>query len=230
MLQAGDAVLAAGAADDIDRSIVRSVAVPADRQPHADIRHEVRDGVRLGLRLRAGLDGRRPHLAEPRHPGSTTSEHDPAARSSIIAQLPGLNGTAAWHAESFDLSAFAGKTVLLRFRMTTDGATLGNGGEAGWWVDDVRVGRRARLRRHADRLGHRGPADRRLHGAAGRTRLEEQQAEHSRAACRSQTAGRPRSAGARSAALSGNQAATVGAIVMYDEPTRVDLQVRRLTR
>ena len=39
-------------------------------------------------------------------------------------------------------SAYSGRTVLLRFRLMTDGATLGNGGaiEAGWQVDDVKVG------------------------------------------------------------------------------------------
>jgi hypothetical protein len=74
--------------------------------------------------------------------GSTTEEHDPGAAPAIIAQLPGFNGDADWHAESFDLSAYAGRTVLLRFRLMTDGATLGNGGpiEAGWLVDDVKVG------------------------------------------------------------------------------------------
>ena len=95
----------------------------------------------MGLRRRAGLadDGLTWTSLANAH---TTDEHDPAALASIIAELPGFNGDADWHAESFDLSAWAGKTVLLRFRMMTDGSTLGNGGaiEAGWQVDDVKLG------------------------------------------------------------------------------------------
>ena len=176
-LQAGDAVLSAGAADNIDRSIVRSIAVPAsgNRTLTFDTKYETETGWDFAFVQVSTDDGLTwKSLAN----AGTTSEHDPAARSSIIAQLPGLNGTADWHTESFDLAAYAGKTVLLRFRMMTDGATLGNGGEAGWWVDDVKVAGGARLRRHARRLGHGGSADRGLHGAAGRARLEERQAEH----------------------------------------------------
>ena len=81
-------------------------------------------------------------MDEPRATGARPTSTTRRAAPQIIAQLPGFNGDADWHAESFDLSAYAGKTVLLRFRLMTDGATLGNGGaiEAGWQVDDVKVG------------------------------------------------------------------------------------------
>ena len=134
-------VLSAGAASDIDRSIVRSVNVPAngDRTLTFDTRYGMESEWDFGFVQVSTNDGLTwTSLAN----ANTTDEHDPAALSSIIAELPGLNGDADWHAESFDLSAWAGKTVLLRFRMMTDGATLGNDGaiEAGWLVDDVKVG------------------------------------------------------------------------------------------
>ena len=138
---AGDAVLSAGAANDIDRSIVRSVNVPAngDRTLTFDTRYGIESEWDFAFVQVSTDDGLTwTSLAN----ANTTDEHDPAALSSIIAELPGLDGDADWHAESFDLSAWAGKTVLLRFRMMTDGATLGNDGaiEAGWLVDDVKVG------------------------------------------------------------------------------------------
>ena len=37
---------------------------------------------------------------------------------------------------SFDLSAYAGRTILLSFRYITDSSIDG----AGWWIDDVRIG------------------------------------------------------------------------------------------
>jgi len=138
---AGDAVLSAGAVNNADRSIVRSVAVPAsgDRTLTFDTRYGLESGWDFSFVQVSTDDGLSwTSLGN----GSTTDEHDPGAAPAIIAQLPGFNGDADWHAESFDLSAYSGRTVLLRFRLMTDGATLGNGGpiEAGWLVDDVKVG------------------------------------------------------------------------------------------
>ena len=138
---AGDAVLSAGAADNIDRSIVRSVTVPAsgDRTLTFDTRYGIETGGTSRFVQVSTDDGLTwTSLAN----ANTTDEHDPAALASIIASCRGSTATRDWHAESFDLSAYAGKTVLLRFRMMTDGGTLGNGGpiEAGWLVDDVKVG------------------------------------------------------------------------------------------
>ena len=137
----GDAVLSAGAAHDIDRSIVRSITVPAngDRTLTFDTRYGMETEWDFGIVQVSTDDGLTwTSLAN----ANTTDEHHPGALASIIAELPGFNGDADWHAESFDLSAWAGRTVLLRFRMMTDEATLGNGGpiEAGWQVDDVKVG------------------------------------------------------------------------------------------
>jgi hypothetical protein len=138
---AGDAVLSAGAVDNADRSIIRSVTVPAsgDRTVTFDTRYGLEAGWDFSFVQVSTDDGLSwTSLAN----GSTTDEHDPAADPAIVSQLPGFNGDADWHAESFDLSAYSGRTVLLRFRLMTDGATLGNGGpiEAGWLVDDVKVG------------------------------------------------------------------------------------------
>lgn len=52
---------------------------------------------------------------------------------------PALNGDAATFAtQTFDLKAYAGKTVLIGFRYVSDGGV----NDGGWWVDNVKVGGR----------------------------------------------------------------------------------------
>ena len=217
VLQAGDAVLSAGAADNIDRSIVRSVAVPAtgNRTLTFDTRYETESGWDFAFVQVSTDDGRTwRSLAN----GNTTSEHDPAARSSIIAQLPGLNGTADWHAESFDLAAYAGKTVLVRFRMMTDGGTLGNGGEAGWWVDDVRVG--GALVSDGTLTGWGTEAPPIVGYTVQLVALDATNGKQSILARVPLANGRTATlTGGALRSLIGNRAAMVGAIVMYDEPS-----------
>jgi hypothetical protein len=49
---------------------------------------------------------------------------------------PALNGDADWGTQTFDLTPYAGQTVLLGFRYVSDGGV----NDGGWYVDDVRVG------------------------------------------------------------------------------------------
>ncbi|MEM3726367.1 MAG: immune inhibitor A, partial [Candidatus Bathyarchaeia archaeon] len=66
----------------------------------------------------------------------TTYEHDPDAHPDIIANLPGLTGWSEdWVTMTFDLSAYAGKTVLVGFRYMTDWATL----YEGWYIQSASV-------------------------------------------------------------------------------------------
>jgi len=75
--------------------------------------------------------------------GYTTNKHDPKAYPTVLANLPGLTGVLAeWTPMSFDLSAYAGKEILVAFRYVTDWATNGNGAfdTPGWYIDNVKVG------------------------------------------------------------------------------------------
>jgi hypothetical protein len=50
---------------------------------------------------------------------------------------PALNGdSAAWATQTFDLSAYAGQSIVIGFRYVSDGGV----NEGGWYVDDVAVG------------------------------------------------------------------------------------------
>jgi hypothetical protein len=66
----------------------------------------------------------------------TTSEHDPSAIQGVQDNVPGLTGSSGgWVQMTFDLSAYAGQSVLLRFMYITDWATEENG----FYVDDIAV-------------------------------------------------------------------------------------------
>lgn len=69
----------------------------------------------------------------------TTYEHDPEAHPAIIANLPGLTGTnkkwPRWNEMTFDLSTYAGKTVLIGFRYMTDWAVFYDG----WYINSANV-------------------------------------------------------------------------------------------
>lgn len=67
---------------------------------------------------------------------NTTSECDPSAIQGAVENLPGFTGSSGgWIQETFDLSAYAGQSVLLRFLYITDWATEENG----FYVDDITV-------------------------------------------------------------------------------------------
>ncbi|MFH1501771.1 MAG: C25 family cysteine peptidase [Candidatus Eisenbacteria bacterium] len=48
---------------------------------------------------------------------------------------PCWSGTVAWRQETFDLSAYAGETIQVRFRFASDGYVT----EEGWYVDDINL-------------------------------------------------------------------------------------------
>jgi hypothetical protein len=65
----------------------------------------------------------------------TTSDHA-GTTGAIQAQLPGLTGwSGGWMNMEFDLSAYAGQTVQLRFRYMTDWGTQ----YEGWYVDNIAI-------------------------------------------------------------------------------------------
>ena len=71
--------------------------------------------------------------------------------------VPGYSGQADWRTDTCDLSAYAGRTVLLAFRGVTDWGTIGNDADEandGWFVDDVTLGGTLISDGTARRLGH----------------------------------------------------------------------------
>lgn len=69
----------------------------------------------------------------------TTYDHEPEAHPDMVANLPGLTGTSdgwpEWMTMTFDLSVYAGETVMIGFCYMTDWATL----YEGWYISEATV-------------------------------------------------------------------------------------------
>ena len=79
-----------GCGENLDRSIVRSVEVPAGAA-EPDLRRAVGHRGWLGLRLRAGLDRQRWQDLEALPTADTTSDHDPDAVPDAVDEPAGLH-------------------------------------------------------------------------------------------------------------------------------------------
>jgi hypothetical protein len=133
----GDAALYSGSGDNFDRAIVDSVAVPAGTpQLTFDTLYNTEQLYDYAF-VQVSTDNGETWT-------SLANEHtitDTATGPPISDQLPGLNGTsggageAVWTNEAFDLTPYAGQTILLSFRYMTDGGVA----NPGWWVDNVKV-------------------------------------------------------------------------------------------
>ncbi len=67
---------------------------------------------------------------------NTRSDVDPDGYPKIKDNLPGFTGTLeGWSNETFDISAFAGRKLLISFRYITDWATY----EDGWFLDNITI-------------------------------------------------------------------------------------------
>ncbi|MEA2447176.1 MAG: hypothetical protein QOK47_813, partial [Actinomycetota bacterium] len=143
-----DAAVYSGSGADLDRAIVAEVSVPAqDPTLRFETRYEIDDGFDFGF-VQVSTDGG--HNYESLENENTTFESDPGAVAGVQDNLPGFTGSSgcppgsqvngscdpAWVNETFDLSPYAGQTILLAFRYVTDRSFDLDG----WWIDDVSVG------------------------------------------------------------------------------------------
>ncbi len=131
----GPAALYSGCGENLDRSLVRQVSVPAGGANLTfDALWDTEEAWDFGFVQVSDDGGETWHSLATQH---TTSDHDPDAAANIVANLPGFTGdSGAWQSESADLSPYAGKDVLVGFRYMTDPAA----NEAGMWVRNIQVG------------------------------------------------------------------------------------------
>ena len=130
-----DAALAAPDADNKDAAIVHSVTVPAGSPSLTfDTKYDTEPGFDSFF-VQVSTDGGRTYHSLAN--ADTTCDLDPGADAKLVGNCPGFNGdSGGWKSETFDLSAYAGQTVLLAFRYITDANTRGTG----VWIDNVRIG------------------------------------------------------------------------------------------
>jgi hypothetical protein len=134
-----DGQLYSGKGNYLDRSMVLEGTVPSDHPTLTFSTHyNIEQGWDFGV-VQISTDGGATYTTLSND--NTTSQHDPAAAGNIVEQLPGFTGVQEATTESFDLSAYAGKDVLVAFRYLTDAAANGtDASQPGWWVDDVALG------------------------------------------------------------------------------------------
>jgi hypothetical protein len=130
-----DSALAAPDADNKDAAIVHTVAVPtANPTLTFDTKYDTEPGFDSFFVQVSTDNGKTYHSLSN---ADTTCDLDPGADVKLKSNCPGFNGdSGGWKSESFDLSQYAGQTVLLAFRYITDANTRGTG----VWVDNVVVG------------------------------------------------------------------------------------------
>lgn len=121
----GNPVLFSGNQTSLDAAAVTSVAVPAT---NASLTFLAKYGAELGFDYA---------YVQVSTDGGATYTTIPGDRTVAGPLGPGLNGTTAgFEPHTFDLSAYAGRTVLLSFRYVSDGGV----NEGGFLVDDITVG------------------------------------------------------------------------------------------
>jgi immune inhibitor InhA-like protein len=131
--RAGNAALYSGSGDNFDRAVIREVAVPAGSPTLTfDTKWDTEFGFDIGV-VQISTDGGETWTSLGNE--DTTNELDPGVESRIRENLPGFNGTGGWKTTTFDLSAYAGQTVLLSFRYLTDSSVI----LPGWWIDNVTI-------------------------------------------------------------------------------------------
>lgn len=135
-----DSALYGGTGDELDNTAVYQASVPAD-DPNLTIstKYNIEQGWDFGV-VQVSTDGGKTYQTVSS--ADTTGDHDPAAEGRIVDQLPGLSGLSDGYVDqSFDLSDYAGKDILLSFRYLTDAASNGNNDDpSGWWIRDVKIG------------------------------------------------------------------------------------------
>ncbi len=122
--QPGDAALYAGTGDNLDRAIVRQVAVPSGSpQLTFNADWSLEEGYDYGY-VQVSTDGGAGYETIP-----CSDQVDGPLGSAYNAE------SGAFLPETCDLSAFAGQTVVIAFRMVTDASVHFDG----FWVDDVAI-------------------------------------------------------------------------------------------
>jgi hypothetical protein len=145
----GPPALYTGAGNELDRTIVRFLAVPAAGAELAfDAQWNVEEDPTGGWDftfVQVSSDGGATYQSV----ACTRSRSDasPFARPVMHANLPGYTAySGGWRNERCDLSAFAGRSILLAFRHLTDGSVAGDPDDAsatippGFWLRNVTLG------------------------------------------------------------------------------------------
>lgn len=138
----GNPSLYSGSGPNFDRAIVEEAAVPATNATLTfDTFYEMEDLYDYGF-VQVSTDNGETWTSLANEHTTTEIASDSPIRTLLEDEVPGFTEISgggeegAWVTESFDMTPYAGQTVLLSFRYITDaGVDL-----PGWWIDNVQVG------------------------------------------------------------------------------------------
>jgi immune inhibitor A len=135
----GDYEWWSGKADLADNKLTRTVDLTAYSGKTVTLtfwtQYEIEEGWDFGF-VQVSTDGGKTWASLSDLEGRTTCDHDPDAMAEIVANLPGFTGSSnGWVHETFDLTSYAGKTIMLRFRYMTDWAVT----HMGWFLDEITI-------------------------------------------------------------------------------------------
>jgi len=142
----GPPALYTGAGNNLDRTIVRSIAVPASGgalsfQAQWNVEEDPTGGWDFTF-VQVSSDGGATYRSI--RCTSSRSDASPFARPVMQANVPGYTAhSGGWRNESCDLGSFGGQSVLLAFRHVTDGSVSGDPDDPtatippGFWVRGV---------------------------------------------------------------------------------------------
>ena len=145
----GPAALYSGAGNDLDRAIVRQLAVPAGGgtlsfQAQWNLEEDPTGGWDFAF-VQVSTDGGATYSSL----ACTSSRTDvsPHARPVMAENLPGYTAySGGWRSESCDLGVYAGRSIHLAFRNVTDGSVPGDPDDPaatippGFWLRNLSLG------------------------------------------------------------------------------------------
>jgi len=126
-----------GKADLIDNKLTRTVNLAGYSTATLTFwtQYEIEEGWDFGF-VQVSTDGGITWTSLTDVEGRITYDHDPDAMAEIVANLPGFTGSSnGWVHETFDLSSYAGNSIMLRFRYMTDWAVT----HIGWFLDEIKI-------------------------------------------------------------------------------------------
>jgi Immune inhibitor A peptidase M6 len=242
----GPAALYTGPGNNLDRTIVRPLSVPAGGAELAfeaqwNVEEDAHGGWDFTF-VQVSTDGGATYRSIPC--SSSRSDASAHARPVMHANLPGYTAySGGWRSERCDVSAFAGRSILLAFRHVTDGSVAGDPDDPnakippGFWLRNLTLAGTP-LADGSSLAGWLSPSQARpvpVHGftlqlVASSSRGDDD--ENVRRVRIPLDAGHDAALGERELRrLFRSNADVVGAIVMYDEPTErvADYAPYRLT-
>ncbi len=228
----GPAALYTGAGNNLDRTIVRQLTVPAGSpelafQAQWNVEEDPTGGWDFTF-VQVSTDGGATYQSI----ACTSSRNDasPFARPVMHQNLPGYTAySGGWRDERCDLSAFAGRSILLAFRHLTDGSVPGDPDDPaatippGFWLRGLTLNG-ASVADGASLVGWMSPSQARptaVHGFTLQLVAYSSRGNGGvdRATIRLDGSHDARLTRSQLHRLLGGHADVVGAVVMYDEPT-----------